>query len=72
MPQKRWINLNFNYLRHGDAIAELLSNFQFSIPKGAPELQHGPTDPVLIPIIPGKVDEGPQVPLLVTPLNKQV
>ncbi len=53
-------------------VTELLSNFEFSIPKGAPELQHGPANLILIPIVPGKADEGPQVPLLVTPLNKQV
>ncbi|KAK0218532.1 cytochrome P450 [Armillaria nabsnona] len=53
-------------------VTELLSNFEFSIPKGAPELQHGPADHALIPIVPGKADEGPQVPLLVTPLNKQI
>ncbi|PBK83826.1 cytochrome P450 [Armillaria gallica] len=52
-------------------VTELLNNFEFSIPKGAPELQHGPADPVLIPIVLGKADEGLQVPLLVTPLNKQ-
>ncbi|KAK0493332.1 cytochrome P450 [Armillaria luteobubalina] len=51
-------------------VSELLSNFEFSIPKGAPELQHGPAGFVLIPIVPGKANEGPQIPLLVTPLNK--
>ncbi len=53
-------------------VTELLSNFEFSIPKGAPELQHGPADPALVPIVPGKADEGPQVPLFVIPLNKQI
>ncbi|KAK0218552.1 cytochrome P450 [Armillaria nabsnona] len=53
-------------------VTELLSNFEFSIPKGAPELQHAPADHALIAIVPGKADEGPQVPLLVTPLNKQI
>ncbi|KAK0227670.1 cytochrome P450 [Armillaria fumosa] len=53
-------------------VTELLSNFEFNIPKGAPELQHGPAGIVLIPIVPGKAKEGPQVPLLVTPLQKQV
>ncbi len=53
-------------------VTELLSNFEFSIPKGAPELQHGPADHTLIAIVPGKADEGPQVPLVVTPLNKQI
>ncbi len=52
-------------------VTELLSNFEFSIPKGAPELQHGPAGIVLIPLVPGKANEGPQVPLVVTPLNKQ-
>ncbi|KAK0186090.1 cytochrome P450 [Armillaria mellea] len=52
-------------------VAELLSNFEFSVPKGAPELQHGPAGIVLIPTVPGKADEGPQIPLLVTPLNRQ-
>ncbi|KAK0218550.1 cytochrome P450 [Armillaria nabsnona] len=62
----------FAVMEMQSVVTELLSNFEFSIPKGAPELQHGPADPVLIPIVPGKADEGPQVPLLVTPLNKQV
>ncbi|KAK0214207.1 cytochrome P450 [Armillaria fumosa] len=53
-------------------VAELLSNFEFSIPKGAPELQHGPAGAALIPVVRGKANEGPQVPLRVTPLNKQV
>ncbi|PBK86323.1 PAH-inducible cytochrome P450 monooxygenase PC-PAH 4 [Armillaria gallica] len=53
-------------------VTELLDNFEFSIPKGAPELQHGPGDVGLIPIVPGKANKGPQIPLLVTPLNKQV
>ncbi|PBK86217.1 cytochrome P450 [Armillaria gallica] len=62
----------FAVMEMQSVVTELLSNFEFSIPKGAPELQHGPADLVLIPIVPGKADEGPQVPLLVTPLNKQV
>ncbi|KAK0472202.1 cytochrome P450 [Armillaria novae-zelandiae] len=53
-------------------ITELLSNFEFSIPQGAPELHHGPAGAALIPIVPGKENEGPQVPLRVTPLNKEV
>ncbi len=53
-------------------VTELLNNFEFSIPKGAPELQHGPGGFGLIPIVPGKANEGSQIPLLVTPLNKQV
>ncbi|PBL04595.1 cytochrome P450 [Armillaria gallica] len=51
-------------------VTELLNNFEFSIPKGAPELQHGPGGQGLIPIVPGKANEGSQIPLLVTPLNK--
>ncbi|KAK0214196.1 hypothetical protein IW262DRAFT_1300950 [Armillaria fumosa] len=43
-------------------VTELLSNFEFTIPqKGAPELQHGPAGAALIPIVPGKTNEGPQV-----------
>ncbi|SJL05095.1 uncharacterized protein ARMOST_08467 [Armillaria ostoyae] len=53
-------------------VTELLSNFEFSIPKGAPEVQHGPAGIVLIPIVPGKANEGPQIPLLVAPLNRPV
>ncbi|KAK0207525.1 cytochrome P450 [Armillaria fumosa] len=53
-------------------IVELLSNFEFSIPKGAPELQDAPASTTLVPIVPGKANEGPQVPLCVIPLNKQV
>ncbi len=53
-------------------VTELLHNFEFSVPKGAPELQHSPVGPGLIPTVPGKENEGPQIPLLVTPLNKQV
>ncbi|KAK0193232.1 cytochrome P450 [Armillaria mellea] len=53
-------------------VTELLSNFEFSIPKGVPELQQGPAGPALFPIVPGKGNEGPQVPLRVTPLNKEV
>ncbi len=53
-------------------VTELLSNFEFSIPKGAPELQHCPAGHALVSIVPGKADEGPQVPLLVISLNKQI
>ena len=49
-----------------------VSNFEFSIPKGAPELQFVPAGNGLIPIVPGKENEEPQVPLFVTPLNKHV
>ncbi|KAK0455291.1 cytochrome P450 [Desarmillaria tabescens] len=51
-------------------VTELLRNFEFSIPKGAPDLQHGPAGIGLIPIVPGKAQEGSQIPLVVTPLNK--
>ncbi|PBK92219.1 cytochrome P450 [Armillaria gallica] len=51
-------------------VTELLSNFEFSMPKGASKLQHGPAGMTLSPIVPGKVEEGPQIPLLVTALNK--
>ncbi|KAK0207538.1 cytochrome P450 [Armillaria fumosa] len=53
-------------------VVELLSNFEFGIPKGAPELQDSPAGIALIPLVPGKANEGPQIPLRVTPLNKQV
>ncbi|KAK0214197.1 cytochrome P450 [Armillaria fumosa] len=51
-------------------VAELLSNFEFSIPKGALELQDAPAGIALIPLVPGRANEGPQAPLHVTPLNK--
>ncbi|KAK0486628.1 cytochrome P450 [Armillaria luteobubalina] len=51
-------------------VAELLSNFKFSIPKGAPDLHDAPASTTLVSIVPGKANEGPQVPLRVTPLNK--
>ncbi|PBK83833.1 cytochrome P450 [Armillaria gallica] len=66
------IGWRFAVMEMQSVVTELLSNFEFSIPKGAPELQHGPADHALIAIVPGKADEGPQVPLLVTPFNKQV
>ncbi|KAK0210062.1 cytochrome P450 [Desarmillaria ectypa] len=51
-------------------VTELLNNFEFSIPKGAPELLQCPARNSSIPIVPGKAKEGPQVPLLVTRSNK--
>ncbi|KAK0478581.1 cytochrome P450 [Armillaria luteobubalina] len=51
-------------------VTELLSNFEFSIPKGAPDILPCPVGFGTIPTILGKAKEGPQVPLLVTPLNK--
>ncbi|PBK86305.1 cytochrome P450 [Armillaria gallica] len=66
------IGWRFAVMEMQSVVTELLSNFEFNIPKGAPELQHGPVDPTFfIPIVPGKADEGPQVPLLVTPLDSQ-
>ncbi|KAK0214208.1 cytochrome P450 [Armillaria fumosa] len=62
----------FAVMEMQSVIAELLSNFEFSIPKGAPELQDAPAGIALIPLVPGKANEGPQVPLRVTPLNRQV
>ncbi|PBK71908.1 cytochrome P450 [Armillaria solidipes] len=64
------IGWRFTIMELQSVVTELLSNFEFGIPKGAPELQHGPAGFVLIPIVPGKAKEGPQIPLLVTPLNK--
>ncbi len=51
-------------------VTELLSNFEFSMPKGVSRLQHSPAGIALIPIVPGKAEEGAQIPLLVTALNK--
>ncbi|KAK0479644.1 cytochrome P450 [Armillaria novae-zelandiae] len=51
-------------------VTELLSNFEFSIPKGAPDILTCPVGFGTIPTVPGKAKEGPQVPLLVTPLGK--
>ncbi|PBL04552.1 PAH-inducible cytochrome P450 monooxygenase PC-PAH 1 [Armillaria gallica] len=66
------IGWRFAVMEVQSVVTELLNNFSFSIPKGAPELQYGPAGDGLIPLVPGKVNEGPQIPLLVTPLNKQV
>ncbi|KAK0218533.1 cytochrome P450 [Armillaria nabsnona] len=66
------IGWRFAIMEVQSVVTELLNNFEFSIPKGAPELQHGPAGDGLIPIVPGKANEGPQIPLLVTRLNKQV
>lgn len=51
-------------------VTELLSNFEFSIPTGAPDIQPCPVGVGTIPTVLGKAKEGPQVPLLVTPLSK--
>ncbi|KAK0455285.1 cytochrome P450 [Desarmillaria tabescens] len=63
----RW---RFAVMELQPVITELLSNFEFSIPKGAPDLQHDPAGVLLLPIVPGKAQEGPQIPLLVTPPKK--
>ncbi|KAK0473875.1 cytochrome P450 [Armillaria novae-zelandiae] len=64
------IGWRFAVMELQSVITELLSNFEFSMPKGAPKLQHGPAGLTLAPIVPGKAEEGPQIPLLVTSLNK--
>ncbi len=51
-------------------VTELLDNFEFTMPKGASKLQHGPAGIGLTPLVVGKAEEGPQIPLLVTPLHK--
>ncbi|KAK0431729.1 cytochrome P450 [Armillaria borealis] len=60
----------FSVMELQSVVTELLSNFEFSMPKGASKLQHGPAGMTLSPIVPGKAEEGPQIPLLVTALNK--
>ncbi|KAK0486622.1 cytochrome P450 [Armillaria luteobubalina] len=62
----------FAVMQMQSVVTELLSNFEFSLPKGAPELRHCPAGGALIPVVTGKANEGPQVPLCVTPINKQV
>ncbi|KAK0455344.1 cytochrome P450 [Desarmillaria tabescens] len=64
------IGWRFSVMELQSVVTELLSNFEFSMPKGAPRLQHGPAGMALGPNVPGKVEEGPQIPLLVTALNK--
>ncbi|KAK0227612.1 cytochrome P450 [Armillaria fumosa] len=64
------IGWRFAVMELQSVVTELLSNFEFSIPKGAPKLQHGPAGVTLSPIVPGKEEEGPQIPLLVTALEK--
>ncbi|KAK0504462.1 cytochrome P450 [Armillaria luteobubalina] len=64
------IGWRFSVMELQSVVTELLDNFEFSMPKGAPKLQHGPAGTALTPLVPGKVEEGPQVPLLVTPLHK--
>ncbi|KAK0455342.1 cytochrome P450 [Desarmillaria tabescens] len=64
------IGWRFAVMELQSVVTELLSNFEFSMPKGAPRLQHGPAGQTLGPIVLGKAEEGPQIPLLVTPLNR--
>ncbi|PBK70153.1 cytochrome P450 [Armillaria solidipes] len=64
------IGWRFSVMELQSVVTELLSNFEFSMPKGAPKLQHGLAGTTLSPIVPGKAKEGPQIPLLVTALNK--
>ncbi|KAK0451384.1 cytochrome P450 [Desarmillaria tabescens] len=64
------IGWKFAVMELQSLITELLSNFEFSMPKGVSKLQHGPIGVGLIPIVPGKAEQGAQIPLLVTALNK--
>ena len=64
------LELFYSVMELQSVVTELLSNFEFSMPKGAPKLQHGPAGLTVSPIVPGKAEEGPQIPLLVTVLNK--
>ncbi|KAK0229262.1 cytochrome P450 [Armillaria nabsnona] len=64
------IGWRFAVMELQSVVTELLSNFEFSMPKGVSRLQHSPAGIALIPIVPGKAEEGAQIPLLVTALNK--
>ncbi|KAK0493368.1 cytochrome P450 [Armillaria luteobubalina] len=64
------IGWRFAVMELQSVVTELLSNFEFSMPKGAPKLLHGPAGVTLSPIVPGKGEEGPQIPLLVAALKK--
>ncbi|KAK0492366.1 hypothetical protein EDD18DRAFT_1184276 [Armillaria luteobubalina] len=64
------IGWRFSVMELQSVVTELLDNFEFDMPKGASKLQHGPAGAGLAPLVPGKAEEGPQVPLLVTPLRK--
>ncbi|KAK0202222.1 cytochrome P450 [Desarmillaria ectypa] len=64
------IGWRFAVMELQSVVTELLDNFEFTMPKGASELQHGPAGIVLSPIVPGKAEEGPQIPLFVTALHK--
>ncbi|KAK0493384.1 cytochrome P450 [Armillaria luteobubalina] len=63
------IGWRFAVMELQSVVTELLSNFEFSMPKGVSRLQHGPAGIALIPIVPGKAEQGAQIPLLVTALN---
>ncbi|KAK0187587.1 cytochrome P450 [Armillaria mellea] len=64
------IGWRFSVIELQSVVTELLNNFEFRMPKGASKLQHGPAGSGLAPLVLGKADKGPQVPLLVTPLHK--
>ncbi|PBK92245.1 cytochrome P450 [Armillaria gallica] len=64
------VGWRFAVMELQSVVTELLSNFEFSMPKGVSRLQHSPAGIALIPIVPGKAEEGAQIPLLVTELNK--
>lgn len=64
------IGWRFAVMELQSVVTELLSNFEFSIPTGAPDIQPCPVGVGTIPTVLGKAKEGPQVPLLVTPLSK--
>ncbi|KAK0478584.1 cytochrome P450 [Armillaria luteobubalina] len=64
------IGWRFAVMELQSVVTELLSNFEFSIPKGAPDILPCPVGFGTIPTVLGRAKEGPQVPLLITPLNK--
>ncbi|KAK0187584.1 cytochrome P450 [Armillaria mellea] len=64
------ISLSCSVMELQSVVTELLNNFEFRMPKGVSKLQHGPALDGLLPLVPGKADEGPQVPLAVTCLHK--
>ncbi|KAK0445854.1 cytochrome P450 [Armillaria borealis] len=64
------IGWRFAVMELQSVVTELLDNFEFSIPKGASKLQQSPAGIGLSPLIPGKAEEGPQIPLLVTALRR--
>ncbi|KAF8910713.1 cytochrome P450 [Mucidula mucida] len=49
---------------------ELLSAFEFSIPKDAPAIVHGPGSQALFPLLEDRPEEGAQMPLHVSVLKK--